>query len=377
MRKNRWIVCLLASFLVFTGLIKAPFASAANSPSHAASSMQPKETEVHAPKELTEPFLVPYLAKVEGDPTPYLKFVMVSPAGKIISGIDIFSGGAITTNFKNGYGYINTYGAYGHSEYAIFDRYANMQKIPVNDTYFYHLDKEWFAYYPDPNDGKIRFYNAVTKKSVIPGFEPGFPDTINNLAWMNVTVDPHHIPFLDGKTNKKGLKELTGKTTCPPFFDEYLGYSEGIHRVKNGSFVVSGLSNNKKFYALMNKKGKVISAKYVYLKPTYDNQFLAVSQKPDGYYLTKINALGKQTLPFSIKLDSKEDFSKISYMGRVFYNDTKILGVDNNRGLFTFPHRLLSITNETVAIEYTQANKTWISVFTHTGKQIYTRQVAR
>jgi hypothetical protein len=391
-------------------LLFMPHAVQAEQQSAPQSDAIPKDREIQVPPGLTEPFFVPFmLPNQDWDKfrKPFPSFALVSPAGKVMAHQTYSEWPGYISPLRNGYGFFQTGTQFKFSEYVIYDKQGNIQEKAAYDHSFSQLDGEWFLF--QPQVGQSTFYNALTKASKpLAGEEQwwSIPDQFTG----KVTYDAQHYPFVKNNvvngaliSYKLGLKDMNGKVTCPPFFDEYMGYSEGLHRVKisgmthfithegkvvlkpsrnykvesnfhSGVFIVSGKKDQDEFYLLMDKKGAFVSKKYAFLKETSDGQFLAVSKTKDGYFFQKINAQDKPTTTLRYKVDRPEELKQLRQTGKLFHTDTHIVADMLNRQPFPFPHKLLTPPrNETVAIEYTAAGLKRMGTFSHEGRQIYSR----
>ncbi|MED4784288.1 hypothetical protein [Brevibacillus choshinensis] len=372
----------------------------------------PTEREIQVPPGLTEPFFVPFMRSSQDWDDyrkPFPSFALVSPAGKVIGTQEYTFWPGYISPLKNGYGFFKTGNMFKFSEYIIYDKQGNIQKTAAYDHSFTQMDGEWFLYQPEA--GLSYFYNARTKATkLLTGDEKWW--SIPDQYTGKVAYDIHHYPFVKNHvvngaliSYKMGLKDMNGNVTCQPFFDEYMGYSEGLHRVKingmthfithegkvvlkpsrnykvesnfhSGVFIVSGKKDQDEFYLLMDKKGAFVSKKYAFIRETSDGQFLAVSKTKDGYFFQKINAMDKATTSLPYKLDRPEELKQLSQTGKLFHTDTHIVTDIANKQPFPFPHKLLTPPrNETVVMEYTLAGMKRMGAFSHEGRQIYSRPV--
>ncbi|MEJ8545363.1 hypothetical protein [Brevibacillus borstelensis] len=86
--------------------------------------------------------------------------------------------------------------------------------------------------------------------------------------------------------------------------------------------------------------------------------------------------MDKPTSPLRYRLDRPEELKQLNQNGKLYHTDTHIVADTANQKPFPAPHKLLSPPrNETVAIEYTTAGIKRMGVFTHEGKEIYSRKV--
>lgn len=375
----------------------------------------PTEKEIQVPPGLTEPFFVPFAGSSPND--PYYKefkqvwfphFALVSPTGKVIDQQEALLYPGYISPLQDGYGFFHIITHFGNSSFIIFDQQGNTQELTTYNDYFTQIDGEWFLYSPTSYTSYL--YNARTKISKQITDEELFP--ISSEHTGEKTFDIHHYPFVkrnvkDGMvlSYKFGLKDMSGKIHAKPFFDEYMGYSEGLHRVKingmthfithegkvvlkpsrnykvesnihSGVFIISGKKDNEEFYLLMNKKGTFASKKYAFLKETSDGQFIAVSKTKNGHFFQKINAMDKPTTTLPYKLDKPEQLKQLKQTGKLFHTDTQIIADVANKQPFPFPHKLLTPPRkETVSMEYTVGGKKYIGTFTHDGTKIYAREL--
>ncbi|TPG77045.1 hypothetical protein EEL32_22740 [Brevibacillus laterosporus] len=374
----------------------------------------PTEKEIQVPPGLTEPFFVPFMRPLlDADPLfkgrqPFPFFALVSPTGKIIASQEFTDWPGYISPLRNGYGFFKTGVMFKYSEYIIYDKQGNTQEMASYDNSFSQIDGEWFL---SSDNGQSYFYNVRTKTTKqLTGEEQWW--SIPDQYTGKIVYDIHHYPFVQYQksngiitSHKFGLEDMNGKVFCKPFFDEYMGYSEGLHRVKingmthfithegkvvlkpsrnykvesnfhSGVIIVSGKKDKEEFYLLMDKKGAFVSKKYAFIKETNDGQFIAVSKTNDGFFFQKINAMDKATTTLSYKLDKPEELKQLNQTGKLYHTDTHIITDIANQQPFPFSHKLLTPPrNETVAIDYTIAGIKRMGVFTHGGKQIYARQV--
>ncbi|MEJ8545364.1 hypothetical protein [Brevibacillus borstelensis] len=152
---------------------------------------------------------------------PFLSFALVSPAGKVIAYQEPAYWPGYISPFRNGYGFFKTGDVFKFSEYIIYDKQGNIQKLSCYDNSLSQLAGELFLYQREA--GQSYLYNARTKTSIrLAGEEQWW--SIPDQYTGKIAFDIQHYPFVQYKKSngmitsyKFGLKDLHGNVTCKPF----------------------------------------------------------------------------------------------------------------------------------------------------------------